>query len=157
MTGNGVVARSQRWAFGLITSAKGKHLSDTLTAAIGLFFFVPRTVHTKRFEGIHESSHRDQIFGRYLRPHFFDIRWKLSSPFFARISPFVCAAFICYFFTNKEILSEITLSAFNNCLPLLLDVSPMFPQEFEKDDDSNGHIDFITSASVSYSWTLSIC
>lgn len=26
----------------------------------------------------------------------------------------------------------------------------MFPQEFEKDDDSNGHIDFITSASVSY-------
>ena len=29
-----------------------------------------------------------------------------------------------------------------------LDVLPMFPQEFEKDDDSNGHIDFITSASV---------
>ncbi|XP_073242373.1 ubiquitin-like modifier-activating enzyme 6 [Porites lutea] len=27
------------------------------------------------------------------------------------------------------------------------DVLPMFPQEFEKDDDSNGHIDFITSAS----------
>ena len=51
------------------------------------------------------------------------------------------------FFTNKEVLS---LSAFNYCLPLLLDVSPMFPQEFEKDDDSNGHIDFITSASVSY-------
>lgn len=29
------------------------------------------------------------------------------------------------------------------------DVPAMFPQEFEKDDDSNGHIDFITSASVS--------
>lgn len=27
------------------------------------------------------------------------------------------------------------------------DVPAMFPQEFEKDDDSNGHIDFITSAS----------
>ncbi|RMX37969.1 hypothetical protein pdam_00009035 [Pocillopora damicornis] len=27
------------------------------------------------------------------------------------------------------------------------DVLAMFPQEFEKDDDSNGHIDFITSAS----------
>lgn len=27
------------------------------------------------------------------------------------------------------------------------DVLPMFPQEFEKDDDTNGHIDFITSAS----------
>ncbi|XP_074626524.1 ubiquitin-like modifier-activating enzyme 6 [Acropora palmata] len=27
------------------------------------------------------------------------------------------------------------------------DVLPMFAQEFEKDDDSNGHIDFITSAS----------
>ena len=25
----------------------------------------------------------------------------------------------------------------------------MFPQSFEKDDDSNGHIDFITAASVS--------
>ena len=34
------------------------------------------------------------------------------------------------------------------CLSLL-DVPPMFPQEFEKDDDSNGHVDFITSASVS--------
>ena len=33
---------------------------------------------------------------------------------------------------------------------LLSDVLPLFPQEFEKDDDSNGHIDFITSASVSY-------
>lgn len=31
----------------------------------------------------------------------------------------------------------------------LSDVLPMFAQEFEKDDDSNGHIDFITSASVS--------
>ena len=33
---------------------------------------------------------------------------------------------------------------------MLSDVLPMFHQEFEKDDDSNGHIDFITSASVSY-------
>lgn len=31
----------------------------------------------------------------------------------------------------------------------LSDVLTMFVQEFEKDDDSNGHIDFITSASVS--------
>lgn len=30
----------------------------------------------------------------------------------------------------------------------------MFPQEFEKDDDSNGHIDFITSASVSLIITI---
>ena len=30
----------------------------------------------------------------------------------------------------------------------------MFPQEFEKDDDSNGHIDFITSASVGYFYCL---
>ena len=34
------------------------------------------------------------------------------------------------------------------CFISSLDVLPMFPQEFEKDDDSNGHIDFITSASV---------
>ena len=25
----------------------------------------------------------------------------------------------------------------------------VFPQEFEKDDDANGHIDFVTAASVS--------
>lgn len=36
----------------------------------------------------------------------------------------------------------------------LSDVLTMFVQEFEKDDDSNGHIDFITSASVSWTQLL---
>ena len=31
----------------------------------------------------------------------------------------------------------------------------MAPQHFEKDDDSNGHIDFITAASVSWSGVAS--
>ena len=41
------------------------------------------------------------------------------------------------------------VSVFLVLFDFLSDVLPMFPQEFEKDDDSNGHIDFITSASVS--------
>ena len=32
--------------------------------------------------------------------------------------------------------------------PVTQDKMTMVPQSFEKDDDKNGHIDFITSASV---------
>lgn len=52
-------------------------------------------------------------------------------------------------------LQSLCLTATEGCGPSeegrglsLEDKLRVFPQEFEKDDDSNGHIDFVTAASV---------
>ena len=46
-----------------------------------------------------------------------------------------------------ESIDELHLSLFHSPF-LSLGVFEMHPEIFEKDDDSNGHIDFITAASV---------
>ena len=55
---------------------------------------------------------------------------------------------------RKHLTCVIEPSLSNWTVTLFVDFAEMTPQEFEKDDDSNGHIDYIVATAVSRSHRL---